>query len=61
MDDNTEQQGRLEMQIDELKLAIEAAFEEGFDSGYACAQFIDSPSHAESWEQSQAKKDAEGT
>jgi len=51
----------LQRMVDEVKrlqLAVEAAFEEGFDCGYEGAQFIDSPSHVESWEQSKAKKDA---
>jgi len=68
MDDNTEQQDRLEMQIDELreeverlKLAIKAAFQEGFDWGYELGWHSDDPYQTEPWEQSQAKKDAEGT
>jgi hypothetical protein len=52
---------RLVEEIERLKLAIEAAFKEGFDWGYELGEYGDDPSQTEPWEQSQAKKDAEGT
>jgi len=47
--------------IERLKLAIKAAFQEGFDWGYDLGEYGDDRCQIEPWEQSQAKKDAEGT
>jgi len=53
--------GQLNDEIERLKLAIKAAFEEGFDWGYELGWHSDDPCQTEPWEQSQAKKDAEAT
>jgi len=65
MDDNTEQQDRYEMQIDELKdeverlkLAVKDAFGEGWSERGSCSH---DGEFENSWRYSEAKQNAEAT